>query len=217
MNEKVFLKWFLTIVGGIIALLLAAAILSATVRGCVKANAEKYKVTVETSIYEYGASLNPEAKIVLASKKSGFLIPKELAKKLILGIKSTTRLQVVCDAQINYYIDAEDLRGAEYEWSADRKKLDITVNLPRAMRPIIETSSIKLAVLKSGWAFNERAELDTLLNELSGRVADMAGTTPDTQTLEVARKSLIDLTMAALSKMKGRNPAITINWTKKNQ
>lgn len=217
MNEKVFLRWFITIVGGVVALLLAATILSATIRGCVKANAEKYKVTVETSIYEYGASLNPEAKIVLASKKSGFLIPKELAKQLILGIKSTTRLQIVCDAQINYYIDAEDLRSAEYEWSPDRKHLAITVNLPRAMRPIIESSSIKMAVLKSGWAFNEQAELDTLLNELSGRVADMAGTSPDTQTLEVAKKSLIDLSTVALHKMKGNKPEITINWTKKSQ
>jgi hypothetical protein len=200
----------------IIAVLSAATILIAlgyaayAVRSCTAEAKELFRSQAETRIYEYGTALSGDSRIILATKTSGFVIPRDFVKKLILGIKSTAKIEIACAAVIHFTIDAEDLRSASYAWSG--KNLTMTVKRPRPMRPVIETSSIRQAILHNGLAFNERAELDKLVSELSDIVAADPAANLDDAILETCRTSLEGILEGAFSGARRAPAGINVKW-----
>lgn len=182
---------------GLASVLVALGFAVSSFRSCAAETSQALRTRTETRVYEYGSSLSREGKLVLASKSSGFLVPRDFAKKLILGLSSTARIEIACQAVIYFYIDADDLRGAEYSWRG--RELTIRTARPRAMRPVIETSTIRKAILDRGFLFNEEAELDVLLSQLSDIVAASNDAQPDEAVLEAGRRSLEDLAARALS------------------
>jgi hypothetical protein len=212
MSEKI--SWFKPTLIGLfsIGVLAAATVFTFSVRSCLAQADEGFRAEVETRIYEHGASLSRESKIILASKKSGFVIPRDLVKKLILGLKTTAKIEIACEATIYYAIDASDLQTARYSWKG--KSLTITLKPPRPMRPVIETSTIRQAVLKRGFLFNERAELDALLAQLSDLVAASAGTAADEAVLQMSAAAFSEMAMAAAKQMKRRPEKVNVEWAK---
>jgi hypothetical protein len=212
MSEK--LAWFKpTLIGLlIIGVLAAATVFTLSIRSCLNQADERFRAEIETRIYEHGASLSRDSRIILASKKSGFVIPRDLVKKLILGLKTTAKIEIACEATIYYYIDASDLQGARYSWKG--KALTITLAPPRPMRPVIETSTIRQAVLKRGFLFNERAELETLLSQLSDLVAASAGTAAEDAVLETSAAALSEMALAAAKQMKRRPETVSVEWAR---
>jgi hypothetical protein len=195
---------------GLVLALGALGFAALALRSCAADFRTAYQAKAETRVYEYGYSLSREGRIVIASKSSGFVIPRDFAKKLILGLVSTAKIQIACQAVINYYVDAGDLRAAEYSWSGSR--LTLRVAKPRAMRPIIETASIRQAILDRGLAFNERAELDALLSQLSDLVAASGDAGLDDATLETCRSSLESMATDALYGMRKRVSSLRVEW-----
>ncbi len=181
-----------------------------SLRSCAADWKSSFAQKAETRLYEYGSSLNKDGKVLLASKNSGFVIPREFEKKLILGFVSTAKVEIACQASINYYVSAEDLREAACSWKGS--KLTLRVARPRAMRPIIETSSIRRAILDRGLAFNEKAELDVMLSQLSDLVAGSGGAALDDATLELCRSSLQAMASQALSGLGRRIGSVAVEW-----
>jgi len=193
-----------------VLVLISLGFAALSLRSCVAETSQAFRARTETRVYEYGSSLSREGKLILASKSSGFLVPRDFAKKLILGLSSTAKIEIACQAVVNFYVDAEDLRDAAYSWSGSR--LTLRVAKPRAMRPLIETSTIRKAILDRGFLFNEEAELDVLLSQLSDIVAASADAQPDEAALETCRRSLEEMAARALSGMRNKAGALRVEW-----
>jgi hypothetical protein len=195
---------------GLALVLVALGFAASSLRSCVAETSQALRTRTETRVYEYGCSLSREGKLILASKTSGFLVPRDFAKRLILGLESTAKIEIACQAVINFYVDAEDLRAADYSWRGS--KLTLRVAKPRAMRPLIETSTIRKAILDRGFFFNEEAELDVLLSRLSDIVAASDDARPDEAALESSRRSLEEMAATALSGMGKKVGALSVEW-----
>lgn len=202
-------RLFACILGGVLALS-AIGLCALVVRSCAIGVDKIFRTETETRIYEYGASLSPENALILASRRSGFVIPREFAKKLILGFVSTASVQISCQATVNYCLDADALAGLRFEWKG--RSVIVRSPKPLPMRPIIETASIRQAILDRGFAFNERAELDKLLAGLSDMVAGSADSGLDAAALETCRGSLREAALGALRGMKRMPSDVTVEW-----
>lgn len=206
---KLWARVVFLVLGGILCLC-SLGFAALALRACSADARAALRERAETRVYEYGYSLSSEGKIILASKSSGFVVPRDFAKKLILGLSSTARIQISCQAVVNYCVDAEDLRSADYLWGDSGFVLRVA--RPKPMRPVIETSSIRQAILDRGLAFNERAELDILLSQLSDIVANSGDAALDDATLEACRQSLGSMIEAALSGMRKRAGPLSVEW-----
>jgi|GEM_PF-2841033 hypothetical protein len=194
----------------ILALLGSLGFAALSLRSCMEGAILRFRQETETRIYQYGASLSREAKILLAEKQSGFVIPRDFVKKLVLGLKSTAKIEISCQASIHYYVDLEDLRQAEKAWEG--RNLTLRLAPPRALRPIIESSSIRQAILDHGLLFNERAELDILLSELSDIVASQADLSVDEPLLETCRSSLEEILSQAFLGQERAPDSLRVEW-----
>jgi hypothetical protein len=198
------------VVAGLILSCAAVAFTALAVRSCSRDVAKIFQRETETRLYEYCSSISSESKLILASRSSGFVIPREFAKKLILGLKSTAAIQIGCQATVYFTLDLSDLRSARYELRG--RLLTIYAPRPKPMRPLIETASIKKAILDRGLAFNERAELEILQGQLSDLVSRSAESGIDQSILDSCSASLKDIASKALAG-RGRRPAeIAVEW-----
>lgn len=192
-----------------IAACMAVAYAATALRACESRLEAAFKTETIERIYEYGASVARDSRIILATRSSSFVIPREIVRKIILGLSSTATVQISCQAEILWALPAQALFAAVPAWSG--RDLHLTLDPPEPLRPIIETASIRKAVLDRGFLINEAAQLDILLGELSDLVAASAGAEPDEAILETCRTSLEDLCRAALA-ADGKAATVRVSW-----
>jgi hypothetical protein len=111
---------------------------------------------------------------------------------------------------VYFALDLSDLRSARCELRG--RTMTIRAPRPRPMRPVIETSSIKKAILDRGLAFNERAELEILLGQLSDLVAQSSESGIDQGIMDSCSASLKDIASKALAGGKRQPAEIAIEW-----
>jgi hypothetical protein len=191
------------------AVLLAFAAAALAAGSCIRSARDAFRREASERIYEYGASLARDSSLILARKTSSFVIPRDIVRKLVLGLKSTASVQIACQAEIGFAIRMEELAGARRSWSGGSLRLELPPPLPQ--RPLIETASIRRAILDRGLLVDERAELDALLSELSDLVAGSPDAAPDAAVLEECRRSLEDICAHALAPT-GRGVSVSVTW-----
>ncbi len=201
---------FLLIIAGLVALLVASGFAANSLRSCLRELRERPAVETRTSIYRYAESLSHHGFLILASRQSAFVIPREFSQKLIMGLTSTAKVQIACQATIHYGIHLDSLEDFQSQWRG--RELRIAAREPVSLRPIIETSSIRQAILDRGFAFNERAELESLLAELSDLVASSEGAALDQRILDECGRGLEALVRQALTDSSRHPSAVIVEW-----